>query len=195
MELNQEFWDQRYVSGQTGWDLGEACPAFVHYFSQDRNRAHAILIPGAGNAHEADMLLKLGYTNLTIVDIAPTVVNSLQEKYAGRSEIQIICSDFLVQEGSYDLILEQTFFCALDPSLRNAYVEKMAELLTPGGLLVGVLFDRDFEGGPPFGGHADEYRALFTPYFELLDFSTCTRSAAPRAGSELFIRMRKRLVL
>jgi len=195
MELNQDFWNQRYENGQTGWDLGEACPAFVHYFSQDRNRDHAILIPGAGNAHEADMLLKLGYTHLTIVDIAPTVVARLKEKYADRPEIQILCGDFFLHEGSYDLILEQTFFCALDPSLRSAYVEKMAELLKPGGLLLGVLFDRDFEGGPPFGGHAEEYRALFTPYFELLDFSTCIRSASPRAGSELFIRMRKRLVL
>ena len=141
------------------------------------------------------MLLKLGYTHLTIVDIAPTVVARLKEKYADRPEIQILCGDFFQHEGSYDLILEQTFFCALVPSLRSAYVEKMAELLKSGGLLVGVFFDRDFEGGPPFGGHAEEYRTLFTPYFELLDFSPCIRSAAPRAGSELFIRMRKRLVL
>ena len=56
--LNQDFWNQRYVTQSIGWDLGEACPAFVNYFDQQSNVNLRILIPGAGNAHEVDMLLK-----------------------------------------------------------------------------------------------------------------------------------------
>lgn len=54
---------------------------------------------------------------------------------------------------SFDLIIEQTFFCALDPKLRPEYAVKMAELLKPGGRLVGVLFNDTLNNDkPPFGG-------------------------------------------
>lgn len=43
------------------------------------------------------------------------------------------------------VLMEQTFFCAINPSLRKDYVAKMHELLAPNGKLVGVLFDKEFE--------------------------------------------------
>jgi methyl halide transferase len=41
----------------------------------------------------------------------------------------------------FDLIVEQTFFCAIDPSLRKNYFKKVHQLLKPGGKLVGLLFN------------------------------------------------------
>jgi hypothetical protein len=124
--LNQDFWNQRYVTQTTGWDLGEACPAFVKYFDQQTNLDLRILIPGAGNAHEVDALLDRGFRHITVVDIAPVLVEKLQEKYQDREEVTVICDDFFNHNGEYDLILEQTFFCALDPSLRSRYVTQNA---------------------------------------------------------------------
>ncbi|WP_257098027.1 hypothetical protein [Sphingobacterium sp. E70] len=47
-------------------------------------------------------------------------------------------------------MLEQTFFCALDPILRKKYSNKMADLLHPHGILAGLMFNRTFESaGPP----------------------------------------------
>ncbi|MCS7037470.1 MAG: SAM-dependent methyltransferase, partial [Saprospiraceae bacterium] len=57
--------------------------------------------------------------------------------------------------------------------------------------LAGVLFDRDFEGGPPFGGHAEEYRALFEPLFRIHTLEPCYNSIPPRAGAEVFIILKK----
>ena len=190
--LNQDFWNQRYVTQTTGWDLGEACPAFVKYFDQQTNLDLRILIPGAGNAHEVDALLDRGFRHITVVDIAPVLVEKLQEKYKGREQVTIICDDFFNHNGEYDLILEQTFFCALDPSLRSRYVTKMHELLAPNGFIVGVLFNREFEGGPPFGGNAEEYKQLFESYFQFAIFQECTHSAQPRAGTEIFIKLIKK---
>ena len=45
------------------------------------------------------------------------------------------------------LILEQTFFCAITPSLRLNYVMKVYRLVTDGGSLVGLLFNRTFDFG------------------------------------------------
>ena len=93
-------------------------------------------------------------------------MNRLKEKFKGEN-IKIIHQDFFEHKGKYDLVLEQTFFCALDPAKRKDYVEKMYELITPKGKLAGVLFDREFEGGPPFGGRKNEYENLFKTKFKI----------------------------
>jgi SAM-dependent methyltransferase len=186
---SQEFWEERWKSQQTGWDIGEASPPIRAFIDQLPDITIPILIPGCGNAYEAAYLLEKGFTNITLIDIAEQPVKQLCERFETGSgkAIRIIHGDFFEHEGSYDLILEQTFFCALDPSLREAYAKKMASLLRPGGILAGVLFNRDFEGGPPFGGHIDEYRSLFAPYLEIRIMEPCYNSVAPRAGAEAFI--------
>ena len=102
--------------------------------------------------------------------------------------IKIINEDFFKHLGQYDLILEQTFFCAIDPAMRRNYVEQCYSLLKEGGKLTGLLFNRVFEkDGPPFGGTKMEYEALFEYRFVFKQFDICTNSIAPRQGSELFI--------
>ena len=50
-----------------------------------------------------------------------------------------------------DLILEQTFFCALQPSLRGSYVKNCNELLNEEKKITGVLFHKKFAPTePPF---------------------------------------------
>ena len=94
----------------------------------------------------------------------------------------------VLKKGSYDLVLEQTFFCALDPSRRGEYVRHMHSLIRPGGHLAGVLFNRSFDReGPPFGGSEAEYRELFAPYFDFKTLQPCYNSHPARQGAELFI--------
>ena len=190
--LDQHFWNERYLTQSTGWDLGMACPAFEYYFDQQTNKNLRILIPGAGNAHEVDALLERGFSDITVVDIAPILVERLKQKYKNEHRVHIICDDFFLHNDTYELILEQTFFCALHPSLRPKYVEKMHQLLTPNGFILGVLFNRTFEGGPPFGGSELEYRTLFSTQFKFKIFEDCHSSAMPRQGTELFIKLIKK---
>jgi thiopurine S-methyltransferase len=105
----------------------------------------------------------------------------------------LIHADFFEHEGQYDLILEHTFFCALDPAYRQRYVSQMAALLKPGGKLVGLLFDFPLtEKGPPFGGSDDEYLALFREYLlPLRHLARCQNSVPDRAGKELFFIAQK----
>ena len=184
------YWENRWQQGQTNWDLGEASPPLKAYLAGVADRDLAILIPGCGNAYEATYLVERGFTNVTLLDIAPTAVARLQEQFGDRVQVQE--ADFFAWTGAYDLILEQTFFCALVPSQRPAYVRQMHRLLKPGGRLVGVLFDREFSiEGPPFGGSRAEYEALFIPWFTLEVLAPCYNSARPRQGTELFICLEK----
>lgn len=196
-KLDKDYWNNRYLQNQAGWDIGAISTPLKNYIDQLTDKSISILIPGCGNAYEAEYLLQQGFYNLTLVDLAPSLVNGLREKFKSFEErgFQVICDDFFELRSHYDLILEQTFFCALEPALRQSYANKMADLINPGGKLVGVLFNRDFEGGPPFGGSKEEYIALFRQKFNIKIMDDCYNSIPPRAGTELFIIIGKKAVV
>jgi hypothetical protein len=137
-------------------------------------------------------LYSLGFNNITLVDISETLVEALNEKFKNKS-IKVIYQDIFEHKGNYDLIVEQTLFCAIDPSLRKKYVATMHHLLSENGKLVGLLFDKEFEKqGPPFGGCICQYEPLFSPYFTFNTFEDCYNSVMSRQGDELFINFSKK---
>jgi methyl halide transferase len=191
-EFSADYWQNRYESGQTGWDVGTITTPLKDYFDQLPNTGQRILVPGCGNAYEAEYLYRSGFVHTYVADVALAPLEQFAKRMPDFPKEQLLHQDFFELEGPYDLIVEQTFFCALDPALRAAYAKKCAELLAPGGLLVGLLFDTTFtHEGPPFGGSREEYQKYFAPYFEFLHFETAYNSIPPRQGRELFIELRK----
>jgi thiopurine S-methyltransferase len=114
---------------------------------------------------------------------------AFSERIPDFPKAQLLCADFFdLKTGDFDFIVEQTFFCALDPELRNAYAHKVRSMLRKGGKLVGLLFNFPLtEAGPPFGGSTEEYLHYFEPLFESVYIEPCYNSIKPRLGSELFI--------
>jgi SAM-dependent methyltransferase len=192
INLDGQYWNNRYLNNQTGWDIGTSATPLANYIDQLADKNIKILIPGCGNAYEAEYLLAKGFTNITILDISEILVKHLQEKFNDNSHITIVLGDFFEHEGEYDLVLEQTFFCAINPTLRQQYATKMAQILKKQGKLVGLLFNKTFEVNPPFGGDKEEYIPYFEPYFEFKTLEICYNSIAPRVGSELFINFIKK---
>lgn len=191
-KLDQKFWDQRWENEQTGWDIGYSSPPIEDYMLQYADKDAAILIPGCGNAHEAEYLIQLGFKNITVLDISEYATEILRKKFEDKPSIKVVTGDFFDHASQYDLILEQTFFCAIDPTLRQAYAAKMNELLNEDGKLVGLLFNRDFIGGPPFGGHQPEYEQVFMPYFEIQKMDIAYNSIKARQNTELFVILKKK---
>ena len=191
--FDANYWDSRYRENQTGWDIGQASTPLRQYIDQLPNRNLAILVPGCGNGYEVEYLLQQGFTNITVIDIAPSLTCKLSEKLSrwNGKELTIVTGNFFDHSGTYDLILEQTFFCALDPHFRQQYVNKVHQLLKPGGKLAGVLFNREFPGGPPFGGSIREYEQLFSPLFPESTIEPCYNSIDARKNTEVFIRLVK----
>ncbi len=186
--MNANYWNTRYEAGQTGWDLGQLSPPLKAIIDSTTDKNVAVLIPGAGSGYEVDYLLQQGFRNVTVVDLAPLALERLHERVGKQPALKTIAGDFFELQGQYDLILEQTFFCALDPALRPAYVQHMHELLKPGGRLAGILFGITFErAGPPFGGSVGEYRPLFEPVFQSVRLEPCALSVKPRLGSEWWL--------
>ncbi|SHI83533.1 Thiopurine S-methyltransferase (TPMT) [Algibacter luteus] len=52
----ENYWTQRYNERQTGWDVGKPTTPLKTYIDQLKNKSLKILIPGAGNAYEAEYL-------------------------------------------------------------------------------------------------------------------------------------------
>lgn len=189
--LDQAYWDAQYRAKATGWDLGTVSPPIQELIDTIEDKNSAILIPGGGNSYEAEYLLQQGFTNITVIDISPTLIEVLQQKFVNQPHVKIILGDFFEHHAQYDWIIEQTFFCALPPTMRPKYVWKMHQLLAPKGKIAGLLFNREFEEGPPFGGNKLEYMNLFSGAFTILKMDVCTNSVTPRANSELFIELEK----
>lgn len=196
LEANtEEYWSSRYRQGNTPWDINSASPPLTAYLQGKVHREHHILMPGAGKGHDAVWLWQNGFKNTHVVEIAAEPLAAVLRQEPHFPKGQLHHEDFFAHQGQYDVIVEQTFFCALAPHLRAQYVRKMHDLLAPGGVLVGVLFDFPLEGGPPFGGSAREYRELFQKYFEVAHLERCYNSIPPRAGKELFVHCVNRVYL
>jgi thiopurine S-methyltransferase len=192
LELDKAFWEERYKNQSTGWDIGAISEPLKVYIDSLENPSISIMIPGAGNSYEAEYFYYKGFKHVDVIDIATQPLKNFQSRVPDFSEENLIQSNFFDWTKSYDLILEQTFFCALDPVLRSAYAKKMSQLLNPNGKLAGVLFDFPLtETGPPFGGSREEYLSYFEPYFKIKKLERCYNSISPRAGNELFIIFEK----
>ena len=192
--LKANYWNTRYQENRLGWDIGYPSTPLKEYINQLEDKSLRILIPGGGNAYEAEYLYQRGFKNTFVVDVAETAKTNFLNRFPKFPEGQFLVQDFFELEGKFDLILEQTFFCALHPSLRKSYAQKMAELLQqPTGNLVGLLFDFPLESGPPFGGSKKEYEAYFKPHFRIDILERCYNSIPPRHGMELFFKLEPKM--
>lgn len=192
MKMNKAFWENKYQEQQTGWNVGQISTPLKEYIDQLVNKDLKILIPGAGFGHEALYLQSQGFSNITVIDLAATPLNYLIERGFPKENTREI-DFFACHEKGFDLILEQTFFCALDPKLRKQYALKMHELLAPKGKLAGVLFSFPLtHEGPPFGGCHEEYIELFSEHFEIKTLDKSYNSIEPRQGRELFFIFEKK---
>ncbi len=191
--LNKEYWENRYLNDQAPWDAGSITTPIKEYIDSLADKSLKILVPGAGNAHEFEYLYTSGFTNSFVLDFAPSPLENLKQRMPALADDHVIFDDFFAISGQYDLIIEQTFFCALDRGLRQQYARKMYELLKPGGTLAGLLFEFPLtEQGPPFGGSREEYEKTFSPYFDIIVMEPARNSIKPREGRELFIIFRKK---
>ena len=193
MKEEQDYWTKRYQEESTGWDIGYPSTPIKEYIDQLEDKSISILIPGAGNAYEAEYLWKQGFRNVFVMDISEFPLKQFQERNPDFPKSQLLLEDFFQHKAEYDLIFEQTFFCSFVPTNenRNRYVKQMASLLKPKGKgkLVGVWFNIPLSGDMekhPFGGNKDLFLSYLEQSLETITFKKCYNSIPPRMGNELF---------
>lgn len=161
-----EFWNERYASGKTPWDYGGVPPQLQHYLAT-RPRGGRALIPGCGTGHEVAAFHAAGY-DVTAIDFAPVAVERARATLGPLLGERVVLGDFFTYDfaaAPFDVIYERTFLCALPLDLREKYISRMAALLAPGGVLVGLFYLGNDLDGPPYALSAPEETRLFSPRF------------------------------
>jgi SAM-dependent methyltransferase len=201
-DVGPAFWAGRYQAGETGWDHGAPSPGLGDFLHTHVGAQHAapvrpgtILVPGCGRGHDARVLAKAGF-EVTGLDVVPQAIDDARRLAASDVGVQHAAplryeiADFFdlppALRGPYDWLFEHTFFCAIDPALRDCYVETVTGLLKPGGRLLGVFYHIQPETGPPFGTTREELLARFSPTFSL-QYECVPRSYESRTGKELLM--------
>jgi len=172
-----DFWTVRYAAGKTPWDFGGVPSALKSFLERSSVRGR-VLIPGCGSGYEIQAFHAAGY-DVSAIDFSPAAVEQAKRVLGVLAE-RVILGDFFTQDFGarrFDLIYERTFLCSMTPSRWPEYVNRMGELLSPGGRLIGVfLYGQKPSSGPPFPLTEPEAEQLFTKHFQLLRSEAMTDS-------------------
>jgi SAM-dependent methyltransferase len=183
-----EDWQRHYEENDLGWDLGQVAPPFVKLWQEEKLPLGKVLVPGCGRGHEVVFLAENGF-DVTAIDFSSGAVTYLKNALKKRNlEGRILHQDFFSldesHEGVYDLVLEQTFFCAISPKQRRDYVLNVSRILKPGGILVGLFYHTDEQGGPPYNTTREDIEMHFSKKFEIQELDKTSLSAEQRKDKE-----------
>lgn len=198
MKNDQEFWQQRYESGDVRWDKGAPSPGLVEYLDK-HSLAGRVLVPGCGSGHDVRAAaLRNPEASVVGLDLAPGAM-TLAATYQNPPNATYRVGDFLELTtdlvGSFDWMIEHTLFCAIPPSRRSDYVASAAQALKTGGHLLAVFYmtpDNDDGCEPPHGCTREELDGLFNPRFELIQEWIPSSFYESRVGKESMRLMRRR---
>lgn len=172
-----DFWTVRYTAGKTPWDFG-GVPAALKSFLERPSVRGRVLIPGCGSGYEIQAFHAAGY-EVSAIDFSPAAVDQAKHALGFLAE-RVVLGDFFTYDFGqrrFDLIYERTFLCSMTPSRWPEYVNRMAELLSAGGRLIGVfLYGQRSPSGPPFPLTEPEAEQLFKKRFQLLQSEAMTDS-------------------
>jgi SAM-dependent methyltransferase len=133
--MEQQFWQSRYEQSQTGWNIGDVSTPIKAYLDQLTDKNIKILIPGCGFGYEAIYAHELGFKNVYVLDFVSEALQQLKINCPTFPSEHILQADFFQIEGEYDLIIEQTLFCAINPNQRENYAKQVDRILKKGGAL------------------------------------------------------------
>lgn len=193
-------WNTRYDQHDTPWDKGVFTPVLKEITDRypDLFAQQSTIIPGCGTGHDALWLAQQGAI-ATGVDIAPLAIERAIDLDTDR-RVNYHLGNILDPDESpftpFDRWWEHTCFCAIDPSLRPAYIEAAQRLIRPGGIFIGVFFIHpemdEGEDGPPFGIEVQELETLWQGAgFSLLDSWTPMNGFVGRIGRERVMIFRR----
>ena len=186
----EAFWSNIYRTEKPGWDMGGPSPVFVDMIPRIKLPKSRIAVLGSGPGHDAALFAQHGHV-VTAIDFSPDAITASQQRYANLKNITWMQADVFKLprelDGQFDIVLEHTCFCAIDPWKRNNLVSTYHRLLHSQGQLLGVFFIMDKKNEPPFGASEWELRSRLQGKFQPLFWGRSHVSHERRMGRELLI--------
>src|SRR4051812_28345531 len=127
-------WEAQYQKSETPWDKGGPSPGLLDFLASTQIRGR-VLVPGCGAGHDVRALASHGAEPVGL-DIAPSAITAA-EAIPRTGKEQYVCGNLFALpaelRGAFDWVWEHTCFCAIDPTLREAYAERVHGALKPDG--------------------------------------------------------------
>ncbi|XP_010277802.1 PREDICTED: probable thiol methyltransferase 2 isoform X2 [Nelumbo nucifera] len=177
-------WEKCWEEGLTPWDLGQPTPVILHLLQTDAFPKGRALVPGCGSGHDVFAIAspERYVVGLEISEIAVKKANE---------------EDFFTWHPTelFDLIIDYTFFCAIEPSMRSAWASQVRDILKPDGELITIIFPiSDHVGGPPYKVSVADYEEVLHPLgFKAIYMADNELVIGPRKGREKLGRWKRYL--
>ena len=205
------YWDDAYREDRDGWDMGTPTPVFTDLLDRlgkdftslgaedfaQQEQPPRVLIPCSGRGYDALLFAEHGW-KVTAVDFAIEPMQWLRtESERAKLDVEILQEDMFTlgrsHPGAFDLLVEYTCVCAIDPARREEFVRFSADVLRVGGIVMALLFPVDGRpGGPPFSIDVDGFKEQMSVAFDCVHESTPETSVKPRLGRERLLVWKKR---
>jgi len=189
-------WESRYQTGDTPWEKGAPSPGLAEYLENNPPLDGEILVPGCGSGHDV-RAISTPTNEVTGLDIAPSAIKGAEAFPKTGRETYRLADLFNLppdMRQSFDWVWEHTCFCAIDPSMRAAYVQSVAGALKPGGHLLAIFYldPGDGDDGPPYGVTTAQLDAFFQDSFQLIRQWLPARAYPGREGREWMRLLKKK---
>ena len=172
-------WDGLWAAGLAPgdrFDARAASPALLARLGRLGGLEGArVLVPGCGRGYDLAAFVQAGAAEAVGLEISPSACDAAREYLAGalgdsglagRASVELrnfFEEDSFAPEnlGQFDLVYDYTFFCAINPSLRDDWASGMARAVRPGGRLATLMFpvdpSRGRDVGPPYAVETADY--------------------------------------
>ena len=187
---NPIFWNNKYIKNEDSWNLNYPTPIFIKWSEKIlSNNKLNICIPGCGKGYDAIYFASLGH-NVFAVDFSSEATKYLKNKNIYKN-LHILNVDFFKISKNYynyfDIILEYTFFCAIDPSLRQEYSLICHKILKQNGQFIGIILPviENNCNNPPFFVDIKDFENIFNVLFKLKNKEKSKYSIPQRLNNEI----------
>ncbi|WP_373950984.1 thiopurine S-methyltransferase [Vibrio pomeroyi] len=179
---NPEFWHNKWAANQIGFHLEDVNPLLIEFWKKtDPSYEKSVFVPLCGKSEDL-IWLASKHEEVQGVELSqiavraffsehfytPTVtqINGQHELYQ-FDELSVYTGDYFTAPiQPVDIIYDRASLVALPEEMRVQYVERLKQLLKPGGkiLLVTLDYDQNEMAGPPFSVPKLEIAQLFSGY-------------------------------
>jgi len=190
--MDLEFWHDKWDNSEIGFHLADVNPYLIrHWDSLNSTSNDSVFVPLCGKSKDliwlserAKRVIGAELSQKAVEDffnennLKPVITEHGPFIQYQNGNITILCGDFF-QLTPADLdgcrfVYDRASLIAFPPIMRNAYVEKLNELLVNESqrLLVTLEYPQHEMCGPPFSVPLEEIRVYFSDQFDIKQLET-----------------------
>ncbi|OLY83467.1 putative thiol methyltransferase 2 [Smittium mucronatum] len=157
-----EFWEKKWVANETYWDIGKMQVALKELIEENKFPLPKgnCLVPGCGRGYDAIFFAQQGFKTIGLdvsVSARNAAISLAKQHDILPGLLEFVTDDFYTFEppaSLFQVAYDYTFLSIIKPKDRHLWGQRYAELISPGGYLITLIFPIDFgadDGNiPPF---------------------------------------------